>query len=63
VFDQSKVVAVDMRGYNDSDKPPKRSAYHPDHIIADIKELLNALGPTLIPIEKSFEDRQYKITI
>jgi hypothetical protein len=37
-----------LRGYNDSDKPQKQSAYHPDHIIVDIKELLDHLGNLML---------------
>ncbi|NJK36864.1 MAG: alpha/beta hydrolase [Oscillatoriales cyanobacterium RM2_1_1] len=38
-----KVVALDMRGYNDSDKPREVSAYRPEAVIADIKAVIEAL--------------------
>jgi pimeloyl-ACP methyl ester carboxylesterase len=37
------VVAVDMRGYNDSDKPPGVSAYKASTVATDIKKLIQAL--------------------
>ncbi|MGJ5673107.1 MAG: alpha/beta fold hydrolase [Nostochopsis sp.] len=39
-----KVVAVDLRGYNDSDKPKEQSAYRIDEFIQDIKGLIEGLG-------------------
>ncbi|MFB2773372.1 alpha/beta fold hydrolase [Pelatocladus sp. BLCC-F211] len=39
-----KVVAVDLRGYNDSDKPKEQSAYRMDEFIRDIKGLIEGLG-------------------
>ncbi|TFI55355.1 alpha/beta hydrolase [Mastigocladus laminosus UU774] len=39
-----KVVAVDLRGYNDSDKPKDQSAYRMDEFIQDIKGLIEGLG-------------------
>lgn len=38
------VVAVDMRGYNESDKPEGVQNYEMDLLAADIRELLNHLG-------------------
>lgn len=38
------VVAVDMRGYNDSDKPEALSAYKMSELIADVKGIINGLG-------------------
>lgn len=38
-------VAVDMRGYNLSDKPEGVSAYAPHRLVADVKELLEQLSP------------------
>ena len=39
-----QVVAVDLRGYNDSDKPQTKSAYVMDEFIQDIKGLIKGLG-------------------
>jgi epoxide hydrolase 4 len=39
-----KVVAVDLRGYNDSDKPKEQSAYVMDEFIKDVKGLIKGLG-------------------
>jgi pimeloyl-ACP methyl ester carboxylesterase len=39
-----KVVALDLRGYNDSDKPLEKSAYRMDVLIEDIKSAIAALG-------------------
>jgi hypothetical protein len=38
------VVAVDMRGYNESDKPSGIENYRSDRIAQDLKELVVALG-------------------
>jgi pimeloyl-ACP methyl ester carboxylesterase len=38
------VVAVDMRGYNLSDKPPGRSAYSMRYLVADVGALIERLG-------------------
>jgi pimeloyl-ACP methyl ester carboxylesterase len=43
-YSDYKVVAVDLRGYNDSDKPQSCAAYHLDNIAADVKDFLNFLG-------------------
>ncbi|BAY07191.1 alpha/beta fold hydrolase [Calothrix sp. NIES-2098] len=39
-----KVVALDLRGYNDSDKPKKKSAYVMDEFIKDIEGVIKGLG-------------------
>lgn len=39
-----KVVALDLRGYNDSDKPPEKSAYVMAEFIKDIKGVIQGLG-------------------
>ena len=39
-----QVVAVDLRGYNDSDKPKEQSAYVMDEFIKDIEGLIRGLG-------------------
>lgn len=38
------VVAVDLRGYGSSDKPPGRSSYQVDNMIEDLRQLVGALG-------------------
>jgi len=38
------VVAIDMRGYGDSDKPAAKSAYAISHLVNDIREVINGLG-------------------
>lgn len=37
-------VALDLRGYNDSDKPAKQSAYQMSEFIQDIKGVITGLG-------------------
>jgi epoxide hydrolase 4 len=39
-----KVVAVDLRGYNDSDKPVEQSAYRLSTLVEDIKGAIHGLG-------------------
>lgn len=39
-----KVVALDLRGYNDSDKPANQSAYVMAEFIADVKGVIEGLG-------------------
>jgi epoxide hydrolase 4 len=39
-----KVVAVDLRGYNDSDKPSEQSSYHLSNLVEDIKGVIYELG-------------------
>jgi pimeloyl-ACP methyl ester carboxylesterase len=39
-----KVVALDLRGYNDSDKPAAPSAYVMSELLADVKGSIEALG-------------------
>jgi epoxide hydrolase 4 len=39
-----KVVAVDLRGYNDSDKPVEQSAYRLSTFVEDIKGVIDGLG-------------------
>lgn len=39
-----KVVALDLRGYNESDKPSKQSAYVMDQFIKDIEGVIKGLG-------------------
>ncbi len=39
-----KVVALDLRGYNDSDKPSEQSAYVMDEFIQDVKGVIEGLG-------------------
>jgi uncharacterized membrane protein len=37
-------VALDMRGYGDSDKPTTLEDYKMAHLVNDIKEIIEALG-------------------
>jgi epoxide hydrolase 4 len=39
-----KVVAIDLRGYNDSDKPARQSAYVMAELIQDVKGVIQGLG-------------------
>lgn len=39
-----KVVALDLRGYNDSDKPKEQSAYAIDELIKDVAGVIQGLG-------------------
>ena len=39
-----KVVALDLRGYNDSDKPQDQSAYVMDQFILDVEGVIKGLG-------------------
>jgi len=39
-----QVVAVDLRGYNDSDKPKEQSAYVMDEFIKDVEGVIRGLG-------------------
>lgn len=39
-----KVVAPDLRGYNDSDKPAAKEAYAMSELVADVKGLIEGLG-------------------
>ncbi|MCU0545059.1 MAG: alpha/beta hydrolase [Oscillatoriaceae cyanobacterium Prado104] len=39
-----KVVAVDLRGYNDSDKPQDKSAYVMAEFVKDVKGVIQGLG-------------------
>ena len=37
-------VAVDLRGYNESDKPEALSAYQMSELVADVKGVIEGLG-------------------
>lgn len=39
-----KVVALDLRGYNDSDRPEESSAYRQAEFLADVKGVIEGLG-------------------
>jgi pimeloyl-ACP methyl ester carboxylesterase len=39
-----KVVALDLRGYNDSDKPQAQAAYVMDEFVKDVKGVIEGLG-------------------
>lgn len=38
------VIAIDQRGYAESDKPKKVSDYHIDKMVGDIRQLVKQLG-------------------
>jgi pimeloyl-ACP methyl ester carboxylesterase len=38
------VLAPDLRGYNESDRPSQREAYHLKHLVADVVALVRATG-------------------
>jgi epoxide hydrolase 4 len=38
------VLAPDLRGYNESDRPAERNAYHLRHLVADVAALVRATG-------------------
>jgi epoxide hydrolase 4 len=42
--DKYHVVAIDLRGYNDSDKPQELEAYKISELVADIKGVISGLG-------------------
>ncbi len=39
-----RVVAVDLRGYGDSDKPNGRDAYKMDRLVDDVRQIIGILG-------------------
>ncbi|MER3432991.1 MAG: epoxide hydrolase [Leptolyngbya sp. ERB_1_1] len=39
-----KAVAIDLRGYNDSDKPATKDAYKMSEFVADVKGVIEGLG-------------------
>ena len=39
-----RVVAVDMRGYNESDKPDRKEAYSLKELLGDVRGIIKALG-------------------
>ncbi|MBE9052695.1 alpha/beta hydrolase [Nostocales cyanobacterium LEGE 11386] len=39
-----QVVALDLRGYNDSDKPKEQSAYVMDELVKDVEGVIKGLG-------------------
>eukprot|EP01135_Chromosphaera_perkinsii_P011799 Nk52_evm45s2496 gene=Nk52_evmTU45s2496 len=41
---QYQTVALDMRGYGDSDRPGEVGAYTRRHLVSDVKEVIKALG-------------------
>ncbi|XP_045482984.1 epoxide hydrolase 4-like [Harmonia axyridis] len=41
-----RVVAMDLKGFGDSDKPQWRSGYRVDVILEELKQLISALGAT-----------------
>ncbi len=45
-----QALAPDLRGYNLSDKPRRRSSYRIDRLVADIVGLIDALGFERVPV-------------
>ncbi len=41
-----RVVAIDMRGYGETDRPPNQLDYAKSHLVRDVSELISALGYT-----------------
>lgn len=39
-----RVVAVDMRGYGESDLPPSSDCYRLDYLVTDVKDIVEYLG-------------------
>jgi len=39
-----RTVAIDMRGYGDSEKPSGVEHYAMDHLVSDVKQVVQALG-------------------
>lgn len=46
----NRTVAVDMRGYGDSDKPGALEDYKMPHLVNDVKEIIEALGRYTDPV-------------
>lgn len=44
VTNDFRTVAIDMRGYGDSDKPEKKSNYKMHILVEDIRQVVLALG-------------------
>ena len=42
-----RAVALDMRGYSESDKPSDLEAYHLNYLAADVKEAIKQLGKSI----------------
>ena len=41
---EMQVVAIDMRGYGESDRPKSRRAYDLSELTKDVSEVIKALG-------------------
>ena len=50
-----RVVAIDMRGYGDSDKPSHISKYKMEKLVKDVKQIITALGK-----KKNFQRKDIK---
>lgn len=49
------VIAIDQRGYNESDKPDGVSNYHIDRMVSDIRQFVKKLGkPNRCLLDKKF---------
>lgn len=44
-----RVVAVDMRGYGESDLPSSAESYRLDYLVTDIKDIVEYLGKNRLP--------------
>lgn len=48
-----RVVAVDMRGYGESDLPLSTENYQLDHLVTDVKDIVEYLGKKRLPVISS----------
>lgn len=49
------VIAIDQRGYAESDKPGKISDYHIDKMVGDIREFVKQLGERTLEYRISYQ--------
>ncbi len=47
-FVVSRAVAVDMRAYSESDKPPWVHQYRMEHLVSDTRDLIRDLGTNVL---------------
>ena len=50
-----RVVAMDMRGYGESDKPERRHAYVREKLVDDVRQLIQKLGKFSLQSNKKKE--------
>jgi epoxide hydrolase 4 len=48
------VVAIDQRGFGESDKPQKLSDYNVDEMVEDLRQLVRKLGKFYLTFFKKF---------